>query len=384
MTSTDDRFAPSSGGRGPSFLVLLVGLALLPLFGGTLIGIDQYREVRDTRATVDDVLEMVVEVTDLDEVRLAVVDENNFFSAVAGVQDIGIPVELVSELTGFDLIAEYERARGHLDALLEAAAAPDVADAVEDIRQQGFDDVDGGIAAYDRVAADLELMSIDRRAELEARAATMPSGAELVQALTLSEIAATARSQFSDQLWTYFLAQFSPLDETSDNVIGLAAQRDRVERALGEIERTAAPGSPLGDAVIAVSVASEVTDFRNAVDATIDGVFRPEDTERDLEVDVIEQAALSADIYRAAASSIVYFDAVIDESLALVDETSAIVRDAAAEQFRATISTLAITALLSLGVAIALARYVGVPMRRLTSAAARIGDGADVDVGRHG
>ncbi|MEM1333337.1 MAG: GGDEF domain-containing protein [Actinomycetota bacterium] len=365
-------------------MLLLVGLAVLPLFGVAFVGFDQYRDVQSSQDLADEVRAGMEEVVWLERFRLALVDERNWTITRRAAEDAGIPLALIEQLTGLDMASESDAAVARADELLAEDFGPIVQDDVDGFRTLGFDDLFALDDAIEAVQDDIGARITVLRSELLQAAAAAPNGSQVVVAIRASDAASAARTQHARQLWAYVAAEFGEPGRAAPLYLELAEVRRRVDEALDLVMVVAPPTSQLGDAVDAVRASAQRQEFMDAIGVALAGAFETGGVSGLLTEEFVAQIQTSADVYRSGTAAVAVFDELVDAGNDLVDDAVLGSVNEASDRFRTTMTLLAVVAGISVAIATVLARYVGAPMIRLADAAKRLGTGDAIELERRG
>ncbi len=368
--------------HGPHLMVLLLGMAVLPMVFVGWIALAEYGDVEGARAVADEASDTADDIALLSELRLNLVDEQSWFAALTAARDLGVPLELVDQVVGVNILEEYELAGSLADALTDREPGLRYRDEIESIRAIG--ETSGAVAGtrYRDLIRSLGEVTDDLRERLEDQVGDVPRGAEIVQASRVAGAANAARFAYVRHVWAYFEAELGTLVDAAPSYVALVEYRNQMRQELDLIGRKVEPDSPVAAAHAAVRNERNAAVFARAVDEAVVVLFDPASTART--GDVIVRMTELADVFAAGVAASDSFDALTDAAAAEMEEASADVVVAAEGQFMTAILFVVALAALSLGTAVALARYIGRPMIELASAAESLGTGVDIEVATSG
>jgi len=232
--------------RGPPLMVLLLGLAALPLAFFTWFLRVGSGDVREARSAAADVHRLAGEIDELTELRLALLHENRWSMVVIRARELGLPIEVVLAATSFDVLHHHETSLTATDRALRRGAATAYADDVEWMRSI-YDAPDHRdiSARYEVIAAELDQRIEDQRVGIEDRAGHLPDGARVAHASRMAESASAARWAHVHRLWSYLNAEFSSDEESASSYIDVAFSDERVAEEFARIDAKSGPESAL-------------------------------------------------------------------------------------------------------------------------------------------
>ncbi|MEM9748521.1 MAG: sensor domain-containing diguanylate cyclase, partial [Actinomycetota bacterium] len=373
-----------SRARGPRLMVLLLGLAVLPLLGVASVGWSEYENARSSRMLADDVSEAMNDVSELDEVRLALTDERLWSVAYAGIEDLGLPFDLVVEISGLDVEGERAAARRRVDELVLRGAARPYRDDIVAIRQ-AYDTPAWRTLGQEHERLDDEISTIneEKRRELLSAATDVPGAGDVVLALSVSDAASTARMEYRYQVLSYVRIGFADFFDEQPDLLASAGERDRVGSALGLVDALLPSESPTRTALDAVGSSPQLTEFDAAwVDAferIVDGGAGIDGTG-----DAIARLVAAGETLQTGVAAFGAFDRLTEVANDEARRAGLTAADASEIDFRNSVLVLAALAVLAVVIAGVLTRYIARPMTRLAAAAERLGDGSDVSIHRRG
>lgn len=374
--------------RGPRLAYFLLGLAVLPLIGVAFIGADQYGDSRETRALASEVESSTHELLELEAVRLALANERNWIIAQVGISELGVPETFVEDLAGFAPTERLVDARAQTDTVVSSGLGTDYAAAVAQLREGA----DEGQASTERTYLDVENEIAERAstisAALIANAGRVPAGAEVSTAIRLQNAAASARYSYSGLQWAYFGSEFASFGtdlavsaSTGDPRNDLVRLSERIASSLDEIDRQAQPGSDIEAALDGISDSRPYQIFTAAVERALE---RGEGDGAGTGTDIFAAAEEHREVFSSSDASLADFDELVTATTTRTRVAAMELGNDAERQLRRTVATLLVVSVIAIAIAIAITRYVGAPMVQLAAAAQRLGEGAEVRIGRSG
>jgi diguanylate cyclase (GGDEF)-like protein len=359
--------------------VLLALLAVVPLGGAAWFAAGEFRTASEARSQVDPLDESANRLIKLTELRTRVIDEQNWSTALLGLQVIGIDPDLASQLSSINIVGEYTDSTTAVDRLISELALSDLEADLARIRQnmsdvERMDELNLGFQQVERAVVELTEAELDI---LTGIAASVSDGAELMTSLRVLDAAGEARQSLAAQLIGYFTAQFSEIIDFDSTIETLVVQRSTFLAATAEIDRLAPPQSAVTAIRAQITEEGESAEFGVAVDAQIASQLsaRGESTELDLSalIGQLEESArrfavgsqaadLHFDLLEAAGADVTSSGQVLEAAAA---------RDQASAQ-RIILVLLVASGLLGLVVTSSIAR----PLRDLEEAAKGLQNGA--------
>lgn len=364
-------------------MMLLIGLAVLPLFGVVWFGMQEYQDVRRSGQVSDDISDSTTTLAHLDGLRLALIDEGNWVTARRGVDEIGIPTEVVRQMAGVDLVEEVDAAESRVDQFVSTPAGAEFAESVSELRAIETDELTQLQRRYGALEQQVASRVADLGAELAESTTAVVAGGRILSSMQTAEAATSARLELSQLVWTYFRAEFTILLEAAPDYVEMVRLRDSLQSSLRLVDESPRTNAELAATLRDFDTAEPVTEFLDAVDGVIESTFDRDARLRDDEVDIAATILNGAATFKAGVEAVGFIDPVVDLASADVTASADEIARSTSEQFTRRIVTLALFAAMSLLVAIALARYVGRPMSRIGDAAVSLGSGLafDEDVG---
>ncbi|MEM1331990.1 MAG: GGDEF domain-containing protein [Actinomycetota bacterium] len=378
------RAARPATSRGPRLVVLLIGLALIPLVGVGSVAWTQYDSARSSRDLADQISTSMDELAQLEAVRLALVDERLWNIAHAGTEEIGLPFDLVRQLAGLDVEEQRDRARTEVDVLLADGIGAPFADDALTVRD-GFESpgwrTQGPVheALDDRIA---DQSSAIRRSLLTTANGVAGAG-DVIVALRVSETASDARIEFTFQVLSYLRIAFADFFDTDPEVLVAAGERDRVGAAIGTLDELLLEQSTTRAALDELLEAPDFTAFDSAWVAVVEQLIAGGEGEATFDDAVQRLNAAGATITMGAAT----FDDFERLTAAATDDVERAGADVAAAggvDFRNTMVLLVVLVAIAVAIAAAITRYIARPMTRLAAAAERLGLDDELSIERNG
>ncbi len=363
--------------NGPRVAVLLVALALVPLLGaGWFAG----RELLAVRSAGENAEDIEVDTRDLvliTELRAGVLDERNWASAVIGAESIGLDARFVSAFTGIDLVAEVEAATDRVDSLVTELGDPEMQERVNAIRSSGEKDLKALALKYGQLEQELAQRGDRTLTHLLALSGEVPDGADLILLSRILDSAATARQAIASQLSSYFSAQFSGSATAREEVVVLIQQQAIYDRAIGQINRLAAPESNARVQLDVIEGLDSVEQFRaELVGLTLlepDAVGQG-DGGGSLDFVLGDLSGVARTFESGKDSSSAHLVLVNAAGQDVLDASTAMTSQASAES-RQALLLIGGVIIMSLAFAVMLARFIARPMMRLAVAAQALRDG---------
>lgn len=360
--------APRLAVRYPIGLLLAVLIAV-PLAGAAWFAINDAGEAatqRDQAEFVDDSVSRLVIVTEL---RTRLLDERNWFTAIGGVQELGIDIEFIRLLTGLDIMSELERSTADVDALLIALDEPEIAAELSDLRATETIDLTEVPRRYDELESRISSDGERTLDDLMDRAGALDGADQLVTSLRVLRASTQARQAISDEFTAFFNAQFTGAGGTPARLRETVEQRAIRANSEFDIQRLAVEGSAAYAAAQTISASTEARVFDEAV---ADLLENPAGGDLDAVLDDLDGVI---DLFTASTETIdLYFDLVNAAGIDAVDASGTLAADAAAEQRRTALSIVAL-GVVSLAIGFAATSAVRGPIRQLASVATRVSSG---------
>lgn len=251
--------------------VLLALLAVVPLGGAGWFAAAEYRAASEARSQVDPLGESAARLIKLTELRTRVIDEQNWSTALLGLEVVGIDPALAGQLSSIDINAEYSDARTAVDRLVGDLALPELEADLTQTRQnmddvERMDELNLGFKQIERAVVELAQDELD---VLTGIAASVPNSEELATSLRVLDEAGEAHQSLAAQLIGYFTAQFSEVIDFDGTIEALIVQRSTYLAATAEIDRLSPPQSAVTAIRTQIEEQGSAAEFGSAVDAQI-------------------------------------------------------------------------------------------------------------------
>ena len=355
--------------------LLLALLVAVPFVGAGWFAVDYTRNAAAQRAQTDVVDSSVRRLIMLTELRARLLDERNWYSALGGIEEIGLDASFTLALTGLDVPVEVEKATAEVDHLLLELDLTDVAADVERVRRLDGLSLTAIGLEYDAVEAQLADEADRTLDELLERAGTLDDADRLVTALRVLRAATDARQAISDEFTAFFAAQFSPTSTGPDELTASLEQRAIRAEAEREIRRLAVDGSKVHGSIQTISTSPEAELFDSSVANLLEErLGSPTTTGGDLSA-VLDDIDSVASVFAASSDTTsLYFDLVDAAGLDTLEASEELADRAGRQQTRALVSMVSL-ALMSLGTGLAATRAIRQPVRRLANVASRMSGG---------
>lgn len=349
--------------------LLLAALIAVPLAGAGWFAINNVRDAsaqRDQANLVDESVRNLVVVTEL---RTRLLDERNWFTAIGGVQEIGIDVEFIRLLTGLDILGELEQSRIDVDALLVELDEPELAAALADLRAVETIDLTDVPRRYSELEAQINSDGERTLDDLLERAGALDDADQLVTSLRILSASTVARQAIADEFTAFFDAQFTVSPDASRQLRSSIEQRAiRADNEI-DIQRLAVDGSEVFDSVQTISNSESAAIFDQAV---ADLLENPTNGDIDTVLDDLDGIV---GVFTASTETIaLYFDLVNAAGTDAVQASGTLAADAEAEQ-RQSVASIVALGVISLAIGLAATRAVRRPVRRLANIASRVSAG---------
>lgn len=361
--------------------VLLLILAVVPLAGAAWFATDEFSRTRTARSDVTRVTELAAQYAEIAKLRSSVLDERNWLVVARGLEELGIPTDVVTEFTGLDSAAQLAESRDRVDATVTADGLTEVADRLATLRR-GSGQIDTMEAGYLELEQSLAAKGDDVLHELLDRAGDVDGGGDLIAALRMLETATKARLAMASQVTTFFSVQFPASGDIGDEVRSLTGQQVAYEAAFDRLQESAQAGSAVAGALAQVENSNAAITFRESVDAAISaavvgnvgsGDFSSASVFSNIDqvVSGFTSGVESAESHRALVAG-----AAADVAAASGAATRR--ADGAASRAAALLVALTITTVVSV---LAVSHLIASPLRRLSTRANQLRTTGNVDPG---
>ncbi|MDH3753136.1 MAG: EAL domain-containing protein [Acidimicrobiia bacterium] len=358
--------------------LLFVAVALVPIVG---LGWLSTGLVADASQQSEKAAEISMTASRLNQaIRLQadITAESLWANALASSSAMGIPLELVAEITGVDVEAEYRAAILETDSSIDVRLFPGtevLLDDARDLASPSSDNSDDISLAYDLVEARLGATILRSLGELNALVVGTGDAEDLTDSVRVLERSVSLREDLSSMTEGYFTARF-PTGNTVAGAEDLLRHSTSYDRTLADLKTLIPDGSPLKDIWIEVDESRSVGAFLARVDEL---------------TDVLIVSGTDGESFGAAVTP----TGVEEEAQAFLDSLDAVVRhvgfvdaaaadvtaDADAIQAAAEASkreTLTVAGLLGVAAALAVVAaswWIIRPLRRMAGVVERLRDG---------
>ena len=349
--------------------LLLTALAVLPLIGAGWFAIADVRNARAAQAEARSIDASVTRLVLLTELQTRLLDEQNWSSVLDGIQEIGVSNEFVASFTGLNVPQELATAQSRVDELTRQLQLQDVQASVNEIREMA------SISGYTELENSIETDVAVKLKSLLDGAGDLRNGSELVSSLRVLEASATARQATSEQFTAFFGSQFSPVSDTTTELIDLKIQKTIRANADTTIEALTPQGAA-ADAFEAIRASEEANRFIEATNALLTRGLSPDPSLRTNSLALILRDSSSVEEVFLASSitTWLYFE-LVDAAGNDVRLANATIGASAASAAREATVVLVGFIVLSLVVTALAIVAVGRPIRRLAATARGISNG---------
>lgn len=365
----------SIGSRTPLRYPISLLLALLiavPLAGAAWFAIDDTRQAsaqRSQATTVDTSTRRLVALTEL---RAQLLDERNWFSAIGSVNQLGVDLAFVETFIGINLLSELERSQGQVDALFIELDMPEIDAELQSIRADDTIDFIAVAAQYDEIEARLNVESEQTLDSLMERAGALDEADQLITSLRVLNASTEARQAISDEITTFFSAQFSGTVSSLSQLNATIEQRAVRASAEEDIRRLAIDGSNVHVTIRMISESPEAALFDESVADLL--ATRLEAENGDIEAVLDDIGGVVDNFTSSIATTNLYFELVDAAGTDTLDASDALSANAADQQRQALVGIAAL-GVVSLLIGFAATRAIRRPVRLLSQVASRISAG---------
>ncbi|MBK5224827.1 MAG: EAL domain-containing protein, partial [Acidimicrobiia bacterium] len=346
---------------------MMVTIALVPILGLGWFAAGRVVDAQAHRREIDEVSDAVDDLIGLLRLGSSIADEKHWAYATDGLDEIGVPRDLVSDIVDIDPWEELENAQRELDQTADSTGLAQYATQIEALRSDEGTNPVQLAAAYGEVEAAIRL----ERDFLLTRIRQMQAGDELTNAVHILEVSAEVRDDTALQLANFFSLRFSSFLTTNEAMRQLIARDDRYRVTIAHLGRVIRPGSHAARALAAVDADPHARDFAREVASAIDQTL----SDGAGASSILDAEAVFADA-DALASTFLAADQSVNLHMALVEAAaddidsiaSNLVDDAAADSRNAILLGIGVTSL-ALAAAIVGGRTIVVPLRRMSAVA---------------
>lgn len=354
--------------RYPISLLLAVLIAV-PLAGAAWFAVDDARGASTQRTQATFVDESVSRLVIVTELRTRLLDERNWFTAIGGVEEIGVDLEFIRLLTGLDILSELAGAQADVDALIIALDKPDIAAELDQLRAVENIDLTEVPRRYGELEARISFDGERTLDDLMERAGALDDADQLVTSLRVLRAATEARQAIADEFTAFFNAQFAESTNSPGQLRATIEQRAIRANSELDIQRLAVEGSAAYVSVQTISDSTAAAIFDRAV---ADLLENPAGGDLNAVLDDLDGVV---GVFTASTETTsLYFDLVNAAGIDAAEASGALAAEATAAQQRTIVSILAL-GVLSLAIGLAATRAVRRPIRLLSNVASRVSSG---------
>ncbi len=361
--------------------VWLLGLALVPLAGALWMTVGSVHTIDQARRDVADVHRTTDRLVVLTELRSRLLDERNWWSAQAGMRQLGIENEVARDLTGLDVDGELVATRERIDDVL-ASDEFGIRDRLLGIRSRVAGDEDLGEIGRELLALEAEVADL-AEAHIEHLATVIGDvgdAGELNRCLQILGHAADARQAMATQFSAFWGLNFTVgAIDRREEFTKVVHQGERRQSAIDAILRLSRPDSAVRDAIADLHESQEQRIYGEAIGRLIvrelDGVRAPADGL----LGITDDLTASAQIFTAGSVVTEAHLRLVDAASDEIDSAAATVDARTNARIRDAVIVAAVVAFATLSFVFAVAAVIGRPLRKLSDSAARLSAG-DTDV----
>ncbi|NNE11483.1 MAG: GGDEF domain-containing protein [Ilumatobacter sp.] len=352
----------------PTIGSLLVLLVLVPLGGAAYFAAQEYERVSDSGRRAEAITGELSRLVEYSELRSSLLDERNWSLVVDGIADVGVSASVVEHFVGVDVEGEQREAVASVDRLADSIDGVDLTVALAALRAPGADPVarsDG----YLELERDVAILSDELLLDVRRTAGLLADGDRLIEALQVLEAATAARTAVTMQLSTYLAAHFLADDEGRSDVATLIREQAAYDTAIAGYARIADAHTRSAAAHEALGRSPAVADFAVAIDAFTQTTLAAGDRRVARTLDrLIDEIDTVATTLEAGVGSASRHGDLVTAAGADAAEHSAVATERAARSASTALWAIGGLTVLSLGSALALARFIARPLRRMAAA----------------
>lgn len=356
--------------------VWLIGLAIVPLTGVCWFAANELQSVRENRALVGEVQTTVDELVLLTELRSHLLDERNWSSAVAGMEQLGIDPEMANRLTGIDVIGELESTERRIDEIVDAVQPAEIGGMLSKVREAPGPDLDAIGRDYLAIEEAVTAIADTSMQFLSDTAGDVGDAASLNRTLRLLEQSAVAREAIARQFSAYWGLLYNPMSGRQEEFEKLVELGDTRDTAIAVIADRAAVDASVRPVLRAMASSPDRTHYETAVRAEIDAVLRgpANGTDNSLSRVLDDLNGVAAVFQAGTALTNLHLDLVAAAGDDVVVASKQLeVRSS--ERTRAALRSIAAVTIASFAFAAAVAAVIGRPLRKLADSAVRLSAG---------
>jgi diguanylate cyclase (GGDEF)-like protein len=226
---------------------VVAAVALVPLLGLTWLATAEVREVTEEVARTEQIEDRSAELDRLIRAAALLDQELYWASAIGAITELGLPLDVVGQVTGLDLQTEYLDAQAELDDMLITPELPaEVAEQLETARSQI-----GPAVPVTTVSSNYEVIGLyvglsieSHLTEIRSLANDAGGASELTNAVSVLELSADLRRSVAQTTEAYFAVRFYR-GTASDHQTSLERALITYTSDLEELELVVLPQSDL-------------------------------------------------------------------------------------------------------------------------------------------
>lgn len=356
---------------GPSIVVLLLSLSLIPLIGATWFAASEVGDATLSLRVTAEVEAKTMELLLVTEIESAILDETYWMLARKGLDDLGLSFDVARELSGFDIEGESIAASEHVDSLAAELDDPTLFAALDEARSS-IDSLESD--AFQVPRAIINRISNDMSDDLYRAAGDVSNGAELLARMRVFESAATAREAYSNQLWGYFATEYFPVAGGAPDYVGLIEVRRIHIAAIDAVEAHADADSEVRASIATLLTSPDRATFDNAAQDLTERALTALATGSDVTPAPVDAEVIQA-VFGAGRRASTEHVQLLEAAGLDVVASSQQLSDAASGERRNLISIGIAIAMSSFAIALVIAGYIARPMRLLAAFAKHLGSG---------
>jgi diguanylate cyclase (GGDEF)-like protein len=354
--------------------LLLIALAVLPLAGTAWFAAREVGRTSEARAESERMAERTEEVVEATRLGSAILDERNWVLVARGIEEIGVPNALVTNITGIDPEDELRAARADVDRLAAAHGRSSITESIAAARIEPESMANAG-DGFLEIEQELAVRNEAVLHELSVSAGDVSGGGDLVASLHILEYASEASESVSLQLVNYFATQFTGPGLYNADLGDLAAQQALHEQAMASLTDSVQIDTSTASVLASLQASAAAGVFLNEVSGLVEtttsaGSERAELTSEAVFADLDHVVGMFRSGTESAAMHFDLVEAAADDVIAASDE----VRDATSGAATRAGWMFGVFAVASLAFAFALGGFILWPLRRLAERAGRLRD----------
>lgn len=373
MESGRSRYAPGVG-------ALFVAVALVPLLGLSWLAAT---DVQRANEQVDRTITMAEIAPRLDraiETQVLLDVESYWAHALASINDLGVPSATVTELTGLDIEAEFQKIRVEVDAqVAKSALSKEFVMSLRSARtmvRPGTDNL-AIEAAYDEVEAISAAMIASDIREINQLVGGVRDADELIDAVRILVLAARLRASVSEMTESYFGARFQIKDSSSSQEeVALLGQSLAYDSDLAELKQLIPDSSNLKPLWFEVDSDPQVVAFFDRVTGLTNALVVAEMDDSLLVTGIsVEDIPAEADAFLASLDAVERHVNFVEAVLGDVLDRSATIHSTAVAARNQTIAFAGGLGLAALAAVITASLWIVRPLRQMAIVVAELREG---------